>query len=198
MCSQRLTRPGKLCRECEQELDRARLADASAGDLALTMPSGDEASQVAEFPAPHASTRLRVRLVVAAFSIGLAGAAALYIAHRPTPPQPADSVMLDRDVSAVTPRLVAPKRERGDIAPAAVPLRAATRARAVALVSAPKPGAEHAFDRVLALSDALTRCEHETFFERIACEHRARTRYCDGAAGQGTQCVDDTPRDHGQ
>jgi hypothetical protein len=58
----------------------------------------------------------------------------------------------------------------------------------------PTPG----YDRVLAFSDALARCGDATFFARIACEERARTRYCDGAASQLPQCAEEFPRDHGQ
>ena len=38
MCSQRLTRPGKLCRECERELQRARAAAASVDTLSSAIP----------------------------------------------------------------------------------------------------------------------------------------------------------------
>jgi len=34
MCSQRLTRPGRLCRECEHELQRARHVGLAIGELA--------------------------------------------------------------------------------------------------------------------------------------------------------------------
>ena len=43
MCSQRLTRPGRLCRECERELDRARATAESAGNLSSALPLIDAA-----------------------------------------------------------------------------------------------------------------------------------------------------------
>jgi hypothetical protein len=51
------------------------------------------------------------------------------------------------------------------------------------------------FDRVLGLADALDNCAREPLFARLACEARARTRYCDGAAASIPQCADSTSRE---
>jgi hypothetical protein len=104
MCSQRLTRPGKLCRECERELDRARLAAASVDDLAMAL-SPIDASRMAGGGSPW-SARLRTRssVIAVAFAIGLGGALAIYHAQHPAVSTTAGSVMLDRDVSSVRAR----------------------------------------------------------------------------------------------
>jgi hypothetical protein len=106
MCSQRLTRPGKLCRECERELGRARAAAASADTLSGAVPLIDASRMAGAPPVEAWRARLRSRpaLLVTAFSIGLATAAAGYVVQR-TQSAPADaSVMLDRDVRNIKPR----------------------------------------------------------------------------------------------
>ncbi|HEX6136336.1 MAG TPA: hypothetical protein VF059_01650 [Casimicrobiaceae bacterium] len=201
MCSQPLTRPGRLCRECESELDRERLAAASIGDLgASLLPL--EASRPAEPGAQEGwQTRLwsRPLLVVGAFSIGLASAGTLYVAQRSLTPPGAESVMLDRDVSHVTPRLFAAGRDAdaASTQPAEQP-RGSARPRTVTLASASAADARHGLDRALALADALARCGAQRFFDRLACEQRARTRYCNGAGGGLPQCSDEAPRDRGK
>ena len=211
MCSQRLPRPGKLCRECERELDRARLAANTVAGLAPLGPPLAPPT-IEELPGNGAWTaRLRPRapiVAAVAFALGIAGAAVLYAAQRPAVSPQDASVMLDRDVSHVTPRLFAPPPRPA--APVAAPEAKSAPARA----SAPRPAPGHvaaappaaqaaeatevprALDRVLALSDALARCASETFFERLACEQRARMRYCDGA-GNLPQCARNAPRDTG-
>jgi len=62
----------------------------------------------------------------------------------------------------------------------------------IAVVSSPS---RHSFDRVLGLADALDNCASEPLFARLACEARARTRYCDGAAASIPQCADSTSRE---
>jgi len=55
---------------------------------------------------------------------------------------------------------------------------------------------EHrAFDRVLGLADALDTCAREHYFERLACEVRARARYCEGAAATIPQCAQAADRE---
>jgi hypothetical protein len=54
------------------------------------------------------------------------------------------------------------------------------------------------YDRVLGLADALDGCARESFFARLACEQRARTKYCEGAAGAIPQCAERPPREYGQ
>lgn len=213
MCSQRLPRPGKLCRECERELDRARLAANTVAGLAPLGPAFAPPT-IEELPGEGASGarfRLRAPLVAAAFALGLAGAAALYAGQRAGASGHDASVMLDRDVSHVTPRLFAPPQPPA--APAVAQVAAPEAKSAPARASAPRPAQVHVaaappaaqateatdprpLDRVLALSDALQRCASQTFFERLACEQRARMRYCDGA-GSLPQCAQNAPRDTG-
>ena len=61
MCSQRLPRPGKLCRECERELDRARLAANTVAGLAPLGPAFAPPT-IEELPGEGASgARFRLR-----------------------------------------------------------------------------------------------------------------------------------------
>lgn len=257
MCSQRLTGPGKLCRDCERELERARIAGVSVDEWSA-VPLID-ASRIA--PTEEGAGRLgrrysRGSMIAAAFTVGLIGAMAFDIALRSDAAAVPGSVMLDRDISGLRARSFRPASmhsiasdpagakqppsegiaERTD-SPAqtsssddharppaqhrvTLPARstptsdgsrsqpdASDRSEArlrdpppPAIVAAtngfgePTPG----YDRVLAFSDALARCGDATFFARIACEERARTRYCDGAASQLPQCAEEFPRDHGQ
>lgn len=105
MCSQRLTRPGKLCRECERELGRARAVAASV-DMLSGVPLIDASRMAGAPPADAWRARLRSRpaLLVTAFSIGLATASAAYVAQRTHAVSPPASVMLDRDLRNVRPR----------------------------------------------------------------------------------------------
>lgn len=104
MCSQRLTRPGKLCRECERELGRARAVAASVDTLSV--PLIDASRMAGTLPADSWRARLRSRpaLLVTAFSIGLATASAAYVAQRTHAMSAPASVMLDRDLRNVRPR----------------------------------------------------------------------------------------------
>lgn len=206
MCSQRLPRPGRLCRDCERELDRARLvANTVAGLAPLGPPLPVPAIEA--LPADAASpARSRAPIIVAmAFALGLAGAAVLLAGQRSTAPAHDASVMLDRDVSDVKPRMFAPPaRPATPHAPVAAsvarpsPVTAgASTSPPASVAAAPKAAkAPRALDRVLALSDALGQCASETFFARIACEQRARSRYCDGA-GELPQCAHNAPRGTG-
>lgn len=94
MCSQRLTRPGRLCRECERELDRARHAGVAIGELAPVLSPLD-ASRIAgdaglRWPRPPGA------LIAAAFAIGVTGAIALHAVESSSHAAVAtDSVMFD-------------------------------------------------------------------------------------------------------
>jgi hypothetical protein len=68
------------------------------------------------------------------------------------------------------------------------------------VAAAAAPGsAPDGLDRVLALSTALETCAQEPLFSRIACDYRARLKYCAGVARRIAQCGDnDGPVDHGQ
>jgi hypothetical protein len=210
MCSQRLTRPGRLCRECERELARARHAAASVEGLETALPDVEPDPRLPASALVAWQRRgVRVPLVVAAFALGICATAAVYTMEHTR--GAGESVMLDRDVSRVQPRVLpsrAERQERADDEPrgtaraagvvSAVQVREAPKRRLVA-VSSVTAGEEPArFDRVLGLSDALAQCAPESFFSRLACEQRARTRYCDGAAGRLPQCPAEFPADHGQ
>ena len=165
MCSQRLTRPGRLCRECERELDRER---AAADGLAavIELPDSPGAGRETERLRP---LRSRNVAVVTAFAIGIGVAAGFYVAHGArTPDDAGSSVMIDRDLSGIKPRVVrAPASPASSAAPGAI---------TVAHSTAPS------YDRVLGLADALDRCSEAAPDERLACEARARAAYC-GSAG---------------
>ena len=223
MCSQRLTHPGRLCRECEHELERARAAQASVDTLSPAMPLVDVARLANEPPGGwNAGLRSRPTVVIAAFAIGVAAAIAFYVAEISRTSAPAASVMIDRDLTHVRPR-----ERRAPPAPAIEPAprasarnavvavaRAPTMVTAVATTNTSPPVTEPArplavaagsravpasYDRVLGLADALETCSHESLFARVACENRARTRFCEAAgAPQIPQCAEPPPREYGQ
>jgi hypothetical protein len=239
MCSQRLTRPGKLCRECEREVQRAQAAAASVDTLSSAVPLID-AAQLADGSSGWTG-RLRPRpsVLAVAFAVGMATVAAMYVMQGSQASARPESVMIDRDLSKVTPRDVraATRAVARDDEPAAAPAAAiakpadaiartpvvAVAANAVHAASvtatphaaaartpahlvpaadpapaAAAPGSRSADDRVLTLAAAVDACARETLFARIACEHRARARYCEGAAGVIPQCAEPPPRDYGQ
>ena len=247
MCSQRLTRPGRLCRECERELSRARMAGLSLEPSGS--PATDEAPRMAMTVTAHdrggrAWLRGRAPVVVGALAIGAAIAATLHASQRFDAADAPRSVMLERDLSDLRPRAFAPvttpaasvERAASSGPPArAAPIEASA-VRVVAVETPPNavapnakprvvriasvtanaaaaiepvaqvepaergaaPAIAHArsYDRVLAFSDALARCGEETFFARLVCEERARSRFCNGA-GDLPQCASAPPRDYG-
>jgi hypothetical protein len=245
MCSQRLTRPGKLCRECDQELARARAAAASAENLSSVSPlieAPEAANEDRLAWTAHAGSR--PALVAAAFVVGIAAAVALYSMERSRASGSGVSVMIDRDLSSIRPRDLAMPRgtnldaraaktenqaQAGDTAAPQRPVpgpRGAARAPerrttvvfstvagnarsatpsadepppAVPAIAAAPESASDGFDRVLGLADALENCSHQPIFARVACEYRARARYCEASgASQIPQCADRPPRDYGQ
>jgi len=223
MCSQRLPRPGKLCRECERELERARHMGASIGELTAMPPLAASrrlgAGWLGRLHGPGA-------VVAAAFAVGLAGAVGLHVVDASQSRVASRSIMLDAPPATSRPRLVSldaspvvlhDDRQRGErtsppaaravvarevpVTPAQVPpLRAASQAPEAAKVAlrtpAPPEASVHA-DPARALGAALARCGDEVFFARPGCEERARSRYCDAATAQLPQCVSQ-PRDYGQ
>jgi hypothetical protein len=228
MCSQRLPRPGRLCRECEQELSLARSTAKTTGTV-------DTASDVDEsLPMPGvagwAARAPRSTVVVAAFAVGITTAVAVYALNGWPGAGSRGSVMIDRDLSSVRARAphrsfagasgdaaaarsvdVAPRKPaRASDAPAALPI-AATVSTAPVVVAEQRPPddkrvasasassrARVAYDRVLGLADALDGCAPESPFARLACEQRARARYCEDANGRIPQCADPPPREYGQ
>jgi hypothetical protein len=260
MCSQRLPRPGKLCRECEREIQRAQAAAASVDDLSSALPVIDAAGMATadslDWPG---RMRSRPPVVAIALSAGFAIAVGLYVIRGPNVAAPIDSVMIDRDLSSVQPRDMrapaalatavsgAPAAQSASAIGVSAAHVAATRApvaNARTVASAPaaagdatrgadetadrgrnaadvadaarKPATDTArrpagagepkapelvatagHDRVLTLAAALDGCAEESFFARIACEHRARARYCEGAGSRLPECAEPLPREHG-
>ncbi|MEO8537329.1 MAG: hypothetical protein ABI533_07365 [Betaproteobacteria bacterium] len=224
MCSQRLTRLGRLCRECERELDAARAGADSVGAFA---PGGDAVATRGHRLAWPPQLSSRIVLATGAFAVGLAAAAGVYAVSGMRPSAARDSVMIDRDVTNVSarnfhvrvdaPAAIIPTSKVADGAPVAVlrtsqsVQRSRSRERAavpvssdrVAVASATPPAAAGVaapagYDRVLGLATALDVCASESFFARLACQQRARSRYCDGMSGQIPQCAEPPPRDYGQ
>jgi len=227
MCSQRLPRPGRLCRECEQELNLARSTAKTVDGLSAPAPDVDE--RLPMLGAVGWAARLpRSTAIVAAFAVGITVAVAVYALNGSPGAGPGRSVMIDRDLSAVRARashrsfggasgdaaaagsadVAARKPARASDAPMAMPI-AATVSTAPVVVSVQRsPHDERvasaasrapvAYDRVLGLADALDGCAPESPFARLACEQRARAQYCEGANGRIPQCADPAPREYGQ
>lgn len=224
MCSQRLPRPGRLCRECEQELNLARSTAKTLGGVLAPDPDVDESLPMPGV-AGWAARAPRPTVVVAAFAVGITAALAVYALNGW--PGARGSVMIDRDLSSVRAR--APHRSfaggagdaaaarsadavqrqpaRASDAPVAMPI-AVTGATAPVIPVQRSPHNERvasaasrapvAYDRVLGLADALDGCALESPFARLACEQRARARYCEGASGRIPQCADPPAREYGQ
>jgi hypothetical protein len=97
MCSQELTRAGRLCRECERELERARHAGAEIGEVAevVALTGGDE------------QRRSRARLadprtlVLLAFCVGGLAVGTVRLAGPDEAKPRTRSVMLDHVARAV-------------------------------------------------------------------------------------------------
>jgi hypothetical protein len=223
MCSQRLPRPGRLCRECDRELERARYAGVSIGELAPS-PSSVEASRMA----PSGSrARSPGPVIAAAFSVGLVAAVALHVVDKSEAAVTRASVMPEGnapralrrvsigDASAlavtavveapasrpgtapVTPRMARPPVREPATRDPVVESHGESDAPAQVAVVAP---AQHATQRAGVpdgtLEDALSHCSGERFLARPACEERARARYCDGAAASAQCALPE--REHGQ
>jgi hypothetical protein len=105
MCSQRLTRPGRLCRECERELQRAHPAGLAIGELPTAVTSSETVRMTG---GSEWLTRLRspVAVVALAFAIGVAASVAMEMNERPDAGGAHRSVMLGaavRQTSIVSP-----------------------------------------------------------------------------------------------
>jgi hypothetical protein len=223
MCSQRLPRPGRLCRECDRELERARYAGVAIGELAPAMPSIDTSRMAAS------GWRARVRspgpIVAAAFSVGVVAAVALHVVDKSEAAVTHGSVMLDaRAASALrrvavgdasslaradeseppltpsarapAPRPAAPARADASRNAASVVQVASEPATKIALAAATAHETNIVPDPDRMLDDALAHCSGERFLARPACEEHARARYCSDAAASA-QCAA-PERDHGQ
>jgi hypothetical protein len=225
MCSQRMTRAGRLCRECECELERARQAGVTIGD---SEPDGSlDAPAPARWPA-----RLRApfAIVATAFVVGIAGAVALHVADASRGHVASRSVMLDADAPPDLPQVsldadappdlpqvslddsaaVPAERAQGSaqaVAPPAIvrPMLAqAPVAQPDSVSEAPKAAAAALArheprvpaEPARALDDALARCGHESFFARPGCEERARAQHCKDATAL-PQCAV-AAREYGQ
>src|SRR5690242_17442508 len=224
MCSQRLTRSGRLCRECERELSRARFVGLSAGEPPLI------AALPETLPMAGQQWLARIRgpasVVAIAFAFGVAATVTLQVIERSEAAVAHDSVMLGshaasvRQVSIVSAGAsssqatsqTVPIDATVDVSSAPASGRAAKRAVATrvvapmqtadsthAVVNAPAaadstPAPAH--DAAAALDDALGRCGEEPFLARPDCEQRARARYCDATTSL-PRCMPAT-RDYGQ
>jgi hypothetical protein len=82
-------------------------------------------------------------------------------------------------------------------APPPMPAPKAERAPLVVASAAPRVAAVPA-NPWQRLDAALAECASETLFARIACEHRARAKYCEGRWGDAAHCPSGVPTDHGQ
>ena len=165
MCSQRLTRPGRLCRECERELDRERAATDGLAAMVELPDAGDAGPEAANLGARPS----RTVALLAAFGIGIGIAASAWVVHGTRSARDAGaSVMIDRDLSGITPR---------EVRAPAPPQRSAVPGAIAVAHSAASP-----YDRVLGLADALDQCSGAAPHARLACEARARAVYC-GSAG---------------
>ena len=213
MCSQRLPRPGRLCRECEQELNFGRSSATTLGGA----PSPDPDARLAMLGAVRLP---RATIVVGAFAAGITLAAAVYALN----PWPGigtrGSVMIDRDLSSIRAR--APHRSaaggaagatngdeasrmpaRSADAPGPMPVVATASSTDVQRSPRDERAASTAsqtrvaYDRVLGLANALDGCAPESPFARLACEQRARARFCEGADGRMPQCNDTPARRYG-
>jgi hypothetical protein len=92
MCSQRMTRPGKLCRECERELQRARYAGVSLGEIEPVL-----AAEPSRMVAGDWLARLRSpgSMIALAFAVGVAATVALHVVDNSEAAVTHGSVMLD-------------------------------------------------------------------------------------------------------
>ncbi len=225
MCSQRMTRPGRLCRECERELQRARYAGVSLAEIEPTLAAA-EASRVV---ANDWLARLRTpgSAIAVAFAIGVSATVAMHIADNSEAAVTHGSVMLDaqqmshlRQVSIVSASAAADEASpQATSAVEPVRMKAAkssTPGARVRVAAAPpamaqaetdeephassQQSAAHAaapaLDDSHVLNEALARCGGEPFLARPSCEQQARARYCDSAAPL-PQCIV-AARDYGQ
>jgi len=226
MCSQRLTRPGRLCRECECELQRVRHAELAIGELPPPVTSS-EAVRMAGGSEWVARLRSPVAIVALAFAIGVAASVAMQMNEGAEAGGVHQSVMLGaaaRETAIVSPGAAAtayaptvpvaasatvevtsaPARANAAThepmaARTAPPIRTAAVHASRATDSAPPPRESESVpvqDGARALADALAHCGEEPFLARPDCEERARARYCD-AASPLPQCMPAT-REYGQ
>ena len=226
MCSQRMTRPGRLCRECERELQRARFAGVSLGEIEPMVASAEASRLVAN----DWLARIRTpgSAIAVAFAIGVAATVALHVADNSEAAITHGSVMLDaqqvshlRQVSiasasaaaaddarrqaigALEPVRTTPPKSSTPDARSRVAPRTTAIAQAetdeeshVALQRPPAHAVAPTFDVEDALRNAIAHCGDEPFLARPSCEQQARARYCDSAAPL-PQCVVPA-RDYGQ
>ena len=104
MCSQRMTRPGRVCRECEQERTLARSPAGAPGGFAPADRPLDETLAGPGIVEWVSQLRTRPALLGGAFVVGVGAAAFVYAISGLHGDARHESVMIDRDVSAVRPR----------------------------------------------------------------------------------------------
>jgi len=107
MCSQTLTRPGRLCRECERELSRALYVGLSAGEPPLVAALPETLPMAGNEWLAH--VRAPASVVAIAFAFGVAATVTLQVIEHSEAAVAHDSVMLGshaasvRQVSIVSP-----------------------------------------------------------------------------------------------
>ena len=100
MCSQRLTRPGRLCRECECELQRARYAGASIGDVAPVIGAPETSRMASVLGLARVRAPRSIVAVALAFAVGVAGTVSVHVARDSEAATPRNSVMLGPEENA--------------------------------------------------------------------------------------------------
>jgi hypothetical protein len=221
MCSARLPRSGRLCRECEFEIDRARATAESNTGLSSLAPLIDD-SRLIDGIVSQWSARLHSPIMlVVALAVGVTTAAALHVVQRPHVPTESESVMIGRDLTGIRARslpMSGAASRSGDSAAAASPsieklpsarrdaeppdpvirtfTTTATAAPSPAVVATSEASSgSYDYDRVLGLARELDRCARESPFVRIACDEQAHIRYCDRAGSRIPQCALQNARD---
>ena len=99
MCSQRLTRPGRLCRECERELSRARYVGLSAGEPPLVAALPETLPTAGNEWLAH--VRAPASVVAIAFAFGVAATVTLQVIEHSEAAVAHDSVMLGSHAASV-------------------------------------------------------------------------------------------------
>ena len=99
MCSQRLTRPGRLCRECERELSRARYVGLSAGEPPLVAALPETLPMAGNEWLAH--VRAPASVVAIAFAFGVAATVTLQVIEHSEAAVAHDSVMLGSQAASV-------------------------------------------------------------------------------------------------
>jgi hypothetical protein len=214
ICSELVSGHGKICEDCEVELDHRRMAAAEvrATDAAVTVLSPSvpliDTSRNASAPSHKlwgTTPKSRAIALAAGCSVAVASAAATYFEWRSiafgAPPAPAAYVSragdaMSDELSSAEPFAPSTTRAAGtdsvSRSAAATPTRRQVlepRHLAVGKGSPtePKSITTSVGDRPT-LAGALASCNSEFLLVRLACEQLARARYCERKTGQVPEC----------